>query len=161
MVNDLDMKHLQRCLELAKDALETGDKPFGSVLVSADGEVLAEDRNRDSTVDPTQHPEFVLARWAAQNMTPEERNKATVYTSGEHCPMCSAAHGWAGLGRIVYASSSEQLAEWFSEMGISSVSTVRQLPIQDVIQDATVDGPVPELAEQVYQLQRQCHLGKR
>jgi len=30
-------------------------------------------------------------------MTPAERLQATVYTSGEHCPMCAAAHGWAGL----------------------------------------------------------------
>src|SRR5699024_4894561 len=90
MINDSDMKHLRRCIELAKDALDAGDKPFGSVLVSGDGEVLAEDRNRDTTGDPTQHPEFSLARWAAQNMAPDERKKATVYTSGEHCPMCSA-----------------------------------------------------------------------
>ena len=33
-------------------------------------------------------------------------------------PMCSAAHSWGGLGRIVYASSSEQLAEWMSELGV-------------------------------------------
>ncbi len=50
-------------------------------------------------------------------MTPEERSKTTVYTSGEHCPMCAAAHGWVGLGRIIYASSSEQLVQWVSEMG--------------------------------------------
>lgn len=40
MINSLDLKHLQRCVELAKIALEKGDEPFGSVLVSADGEVL-------------------------------------------------------------------------------------------------------------------------
>lgn len=45
-------------------------------------------------------------------MTFEDRKRATVYTSGEHCPMCAAAHGWVNLGRIVFASSSQQLAEW-------------------------------------------------
>ena len=34
----------------------------------------------------------------------------TVYTSGEHCPMCSAAHAWVGLGRIVYAVSAPSSA---------------------------------------------------
>lgn len=153
MINDFDLKHLKRCVELARTALEKGDEPFGSVLVSADGKVLMEDHNRVASGDHTQHPEFALARWAAENMTPEERSQATVYTSGEHCPMCAAAHGWVGLGRIVYVSSSHQLVEWLNEMGVGP-SRVRNLPIEDVIRDTIVDGPVPELAEQVRELHR-------
>ena len=159
MITDTDMKHLRRAIDLAKTALEKGDEPFGSVLVSAEGEVLAEDHNHVAGGDHTQHPEFFLARWAAQNMTPEERSHAIVYTSGEHCPMCAAAHGWVGLGRIVYASSSEQLVEWMNEMGIGP-SPVRSLPIEDVIRDADVDGPVPELAEEVRELHRKLHENK-
>ncbi|MER2111683.1 MAG: nucleoside deaminase [Solibacillus isronensis] len=156
MINNTDLKHLQRCVELAKIALEKGDEPFGSVLVSAEGEVLFEDHNHVAGGDHTQHPEFAIARWAANNMEPEERSKATVYTSGEHCPMCAAAHGWVGLGRIVYASSSKQLAKWLAEFG-QAPSRVRNLSIQEVINDAIVDGPVPELAEEVHQLHRQFH----
>ena len=156
MINDTDIKHLQRCIELARIALEVGDEPFGSILVSANGEVLAEDSNHVGGGDHTQHPEFALARWAAQNMSLEERKQATVYTSGEHCPMCAAAHGWVQLGRIVYASSSQQLSQWLSEMGIAA-SPVRNLTIQEVIHNPVVDGPVTELAEQVRELHRQFH----
>ena len=103
-----DLPHLRRCVELAAEAVDAGDHPFGSVLVAADGRVLAEDRNRENTMaDATRHPEFELARWAAANMTAADRAAATVFTSGEHCPMCAAAHAWVGLGRIVYVSSSE------------------------------------------------------
>lgn len=151
MINDTDLKHLRRCVELAKAALDAGDEPFGSVLVAPSGEVLAEDRNRVAGGDHTQHPEFALARWAANNMTQEERSQATVYTSGEHCPMCAAAHGWVGLGRIVYASSSEQLSAWLEDLG-AAPSRVRSLPIQEVIRDTIIDGPVPELSEQVREL---------
>src|SRR5699024_4654769 len=157
MINNEDIKHLERCVELAEEALEAGDAPFGSILVSGDGKVLKEDRNRDVSVDMTQHPEFNLARWAAQNMTEEERKRATVYTSGEHCPMCSAAHGLAGLDRIVYASSSEQLGEWLQEMNISRKGRLRSYPIQEVIPGATVKGPVPEIAEKVRKLQQRYH----
>lgn len=156
MINETDLKHLKRCIELAKTALKKGDEPFGSVLVSAEGEVLFEDHNHVASGDHTQHPEFAIARWAAANMSPEERRKATVYTSGEHCPMCAAAHGWVGLGRIVYASSSAQLVEWLHELGVPP-SRVRNLPIEDVIRDTIVEGPVPELAEQVRELHRQFH----
>lgn len=156
MISNLDLKYLRRCIELAEMALEKGNAPFGSVLVAGNGELLAEDHNRIADGDHTLHPEFALARWAAANMTPEERIQATVYTSGEHCPMCAAAHGWVGLGRIVYACSSEQLVQWLNEMGIAQ-SRVRNLPIRDVIRDTTIDGPVPELAEQVHQLHRRYY----
>lgn len=43
MITDIDKKHLKRCIELAQEALDKGDQPFGSVLVSADGEILFED----------------------------------------------------------------------------------------------------------------------
>jgi len=48
-----DLHHLSRCIELAAEALAAGDEPFGSVLVAADGTVLAEDRNRIGTGDAT------------------------------------------------------------------------------------------------------------
>lgn len=151
-----DLGHLRRCVELATEALEAGDEPFGSVLVAADGRVLAEDRNRVASGDRTRHPEFALARWAAANMRPEERAEATVYTSGEHCPMCAAAHGWVGLGRIVYASSAEQLAGWLSDLGVPP-APVRPLAIREVVPGLRVEGPVPELAEQVHELHRRFH----
>ena len=153
-VTEADLAHLRRCVELATEAVEAGDFPFGSVLVAADGAVLAEDRNREVTAgDPTRHPEFALARWAATNMTPPDRATATVYTSGEHCPMCSAAHGWAGLGRIVYATSSQQLGGWLAELGVGP-SPVLPLAITQVVPGLAVAGPAPELEEQVRDLHR-------
>lgn len=152
-----DLTHLRRCVELAAEAISEGDQPFGSLLVDATGRVRAEDRNRvAATGDETQHPEFALARWAATTLTPEERAGATVYTSGEHCPMCSAAHAWVGLGRIVYAVSSAQLREWLSEWGVPS-APVRALRVEEVAPLVAVAGPAPELAEEVRELHRRRH----
>ncbi|HEY4578067.1 MAG TPA: nucleoside deaminase, partial [Yaniella sp.] len=135
-----DQTHLQRCIALAREALDAGDQPFGSMLVSSDGRELFADRNRVSGGDRTQHPEFAIARWAAANLTPEQRASATVYTSGEHCPMCAAAHALVGLGRIVYASSSAQLTAWRTEWGLPS-GPVLPLPIQEVAPEVDVAGP--------------------
>ena len=62
--------------------------------------------------------------------------------------MCAAAHGWVGLGRIVYIASAQQLAGWLREMGLPR-SPVAPLPIQQVAPLVTVEGPVPELVEEV------------
>lgn len=156
MLNETELKHLRRCVELAAESLAKGDEPFGSVLVGGDGVVLAEDHNHVASGDRTQHPEFELARWAAANMTPEARGRATVFTSGEHCPMCSAAHAWVGLGRIVYAASSEQLGAWLAELGVPA-GPVRALPVREVAPGVVVEGPAPELAEEIRELHRRFY----
>ncbi|MEQ8146457.1 nucleoside deaminase [Streptomyces sp. OP7] len=158
-VRDDELPYLRRCVELAAEALESGDEPFGSVLVAGDGTVLAEDHNRVASGDRTRHPEFELARWSAAHMTPEERAAASVYTSGEHCPMCAAAHAWVGLGRIVYVASSEQLVSWLTDWGVPA-SPVRPLPVPAVAPDVTVAGPVPELTDDIRELHRRFHGGR-
>ncbi|MET9717459.1 nucleoside deaminase [Streptomyces rochei] len=158
-VMEAELPYLRRCVELAAEALEAGDEPFGSVLVGAAGEVLAEDRNRVASGDRTRHPEFELARWSAAHLTPEERAGATVYTSGEHCPMCAAAHAWVGLGRIVYVASSEQLGGWLAELGVPT-PPVRTLAVREVAPAVAVDGPVPELTGEIHALHRRFHTGR-
>ncbi|GLW50262.1 tRNA-specific adenosine deaminase [Streptomyces sp. NBRC 14336] len=154
-VQESELPYLRRCVELATEALEAGDEPFGSVLVS-EGAVLAEDHNRVASGDRTRHPEFELARWSAAHLTPGQRAAATVYTSGEHCPMCAAAHAWVGLGRIVYVASSAQLSAWLTELG-APAAPVRPLPVNDIAPGVVVEGPVPELTDEVRALHVRFH----
>lgn len=152
----LDRLHLRRCVDLAREALDAGDEPFGSILVDEAGDELFADRNHVAGGDHTQHPEFAIARWAAAHLTPAERSKATVYTSGEHCPMCSAAHAWVGLGRIVYASSSEQLSQWQRDWEVPS-GPVAPLPVNVVAPTIPVAGPDGELSAEVRRLHARLH----
>lgn len=147
-MDDNDIQHLRRCVELATEALDAGDEPFGSLLTGPDGAVLAEDRNRVGAGDPTRHPEFELARWSVRNLSPTDRALSTVYTSGEHCPMCSAAHAWVGLGRIVYASSSVS-AHAVAHRARRATQPVASLSINEVAPGVQTDGPAPDLAEDV------------
>jgi tRNA(Arg) A34 adenosine deaminase TadA len=147
-LSDRDLVHLRRAVALARQALERGDEPFGSLLVSEQGDVLFEDHNHVVELEATQHPEFAIARWAAAHLSPAERAASTVYTSGEHCPMCAAAHGWAGLGRIAYAVSSAQLTAWRSAWG-GPASPVTAYPIGALVPGIVVDGPAPELQDEV------------
>lgn len=69
--------------------------------------------------------------------------------------MCSAAHAWVGLGRIVYAGSTAQLTEWRRGWGLPA-GPVAPLPINDVAPDLAVAGPVHEFADELRELHRQC-----
>jgi tRNA(Arg) A34 adenosine deaminase TadA len=153
-----DHEHLVRAVELAEEALAGGNDPFGTLLVSAEGEVLFEARNETAAGDATQHPELMVAQWAAKHLSPEARRTAVVYTSGEHCPMCSAAHGWVGLGKIVYASSSEQLGGWLAGFGLPP-TPVNILPIKALVPGIDVDGPDLSLADRVLAMHKK-NLGR-
>ena len=147
-INVEDLAFLARCVDLAEESLKLGDEPFGSILVDGSGGILYQGHNEVSSGDATAHPELAIAQWALRNLGPEERKNSTVYTSGEHCPMCAAAHGWAGLGRIVYVAGSQMLEQWRYTWG-APASPVAALAISQVIPLVQVDGPAPVLVPRI------------
>jgi len=158
---EIDLTYLRRCVELAREAFEAGDQPFGSLLVDGAGTVRFEERNRAGEGDETRHPELDVARWSAVHLTAAERAESTVYTSGEHCPMCSAAHAWMGLGAIVYAGSTAQLVVWRASWGLPP-SSVLPLAVQEVAPGIEVRGPFVELEDELRGLHhRQAERSRR
>ncbi|MGW0637683.1 nucleoside deaminase [Nocardia salmonicida] len=108
-LTDIDITHLRRAIDLAGHAAALGDRPFGAVAVTPDGAVLAEGVNAvNSTGDVTTHAELVAITLATAADHAEQLRGATVYASGEPCPMCAAAMVWAGVGRIVFAAAAAE-----------------------------------------------------
>lgn len=152
-----DEKYLKRCLELATESLEAGDAPFGSILVDKEGNILAEARNRANELNVLAHPEVEMARWAADNLSAEEIATTTMYTSGEHCTMCSGAQGLVGIGTLVYLSSGEQLFEWQKEFGAAH-SKLNYIKVEDVIKNIEVRGPAKgELLAEIKSIQKRFY----
>ena len=109
MIDERDERFLRRAIELAAAAPSAGDRPFGSLLVGPDDEILAEAHNTVATEhDITAHPELKLARWAARELDPLQAAESTMYTSCQPCGMCATAVDRSGLGRVVFALSTEQ-----------------------------------------------------
>lgn len=117
-------RYLRRAIEIASESRAAGGSPFASLLVDAEGTIIAEDHN---TVGPdddiTAHPELKLARWAARELTPEAAAETVMYTSCQPCAMCSGAIERAGLLRVVYALSAEGFAS------LNPSETFRAVPI--------------------------------
>jgi len=107
---DTDLQHLRTAIELTARARTNGNQPFGALLVDADGSVVLEAENTALTErDCTAHAELNLVRAASRQFDMELLRHATLYTSTEPCAMCAGAIFWAGIGRVVYALSSETL----------------------------------------------------
>jgi len=104
--------HMRRAIALAREAVDRGDRPFGSVLVRDDA-VVAESSNRVNTEsDVRRHPELDLAARARHELDPEARAETVMYTSTEPCPMCAGGIRHAGLGRVVYSVGGDELRKF-------------------------------------------------
>ncbi|MFG2147116.1 nucleoside deaminase [Streptomyces sp. NPDC048696] len=118
MITTADEELLRRAIAIAAQAITLGDAPYGSLLADQDDVVLAEAHNtvrRDN--DITAHPELKLARWAARELDPDTAARTTLYTSCQPCDMCAGGLLRSGIGRVVYALSTEQLIELNPQSG--------------------------------------------
>ena len=98
-----DTLYLRQAIALSRTARERGNRPFGAVIVSAEGQVLAEAWNRNGeTGDCTAHAETSAVREASPRVSREQLEGATLYSSGEPCVMCAGAIFWSNIRRVVF-----------------------------------------------------------
>lgn len=104
--------HIRRAIALAREAVDRGDRPFGSVLARDDTVVMAASNRVNTENDVRRHPELDLAVRARRELGPGERAETVMYTSTEPCPMCAGGIRQAGLGRVVYSVGGDELREF-------------------------------------------------
>lgn len=138
-----DPAHLTRSIDLAAAAATAGNRPFGAVLVAADGEVLAEGRNEVASAgDITAHAELSAIRRATAAGYADRFAGSTMYASGEPCPMCATACVWAGVTRIVFAASTPGFSTFLTEGPHFGLRCAEVVAASDA--EITVVGPVRE-----------------
>lgn len=107
-MNEADLQHIRAAFDVARQAREHGNDPYGAVLVDANNQVVLRAENTVHTErDCTGHAEANLMRMASARFSPEELATCTLYTSTEPCAMCAAAIHWGNVGRMVYGLSAE------------------------------------------------------
>ena len=105
-----DLIHLRAAIAVSRSARANGNEPYGAVLIDSDGAILGSAENTQVTArDCTGHAETNLLREASQRIDRATLARATLYASGEPCPMCAGAIYWSGVGRVVYALSVDSM----------------------------------------------------
>ena len=95
-------------MTLAAEAGRRGDPPFGALLVSPHGEVVAMASNRQvSGRDPTAHAEIELLRAAGRDGVRPPLTAYAVVVNAEPCSMCASALVKAGVGSLIYGAPHE------------------------------------------------------
>ena len=159
---DYDERLLHESFKVAARARDGGDHPFGSILADKNGKVLREQGNGYTSEggDRTAHAEKLLASWAAKNLSLDELQECTLYTSAEPCAMCAGAIYWAGIGRVVFGQSERDLK---AQTGAHAENPTLDLPCHIVFEagqrPTELVGPL--LAAEAAQLQAEFWSGKK
>lgn len=145
-VPERDLRHMRDAIALSETARKRGNMPFGAVLVAPDGRVLARAENTIVTdQDITAHAEIAALRIASKTCTPHEIAAATMYASGEPCPMCSGAMIRVGLRRMLFGIRATVATPYLPGAAGAMVGSVN---CRDVLRLAptpiNVEGPVLE-----------------
>ena len=110
--NTHEVQAMRLAITAARQASAAGDTPFGATLVSPEGDIVHTSPNRqNSSNDCTAHAELVLVREVTSRLGAQKLKGATVFASGEPCAMCSGAMFWAGISRVVYAATTQDISE--------------------------------------------------
>jgi tRNA(Arg) A34 adenosine deaminase TadA len=105
-----DEHYLRLTLAIARAARAAGNHPFGAILVGPDGAVLLQAGNAHGDAgDRTAHAERVLMTEASRTYPAAFLAGCTLYSSAEPCAMCAGAAYWAGVGRVVYGLSEDDM----------------------------------------------------
>ena len=99
---------VELAMGLAAEAARRGDPPFGAVLLSPHGEVVAMASNRQvSGGDPTAHAELELLREASRAGHRAPLGSYTIAINAEPCSMCASALVKAAIGFLIYGAPHE------------------------------------------------------
>ncbi|WP_159653808.1 tRNA adenosine(34) deaminase TadA [Vibrio atypicus] len=101
-----DEHFMRRAMDLAAQAETEGEVPVGAVLVSKEGEIIAEGWNQSiGHYDATAHAEMQTLRKAGQILENYRLLDTTLYVTLEPCPMCAGALLHSRVKRIVFGAA--------------------------------------------------------
>ena len=117
-LDDADATYLRQAIAWSRTARERGNRPFGAVVISREGNLLAEAYcNTSETLDCTGHAETNAVRLVSPAYSRDVLATATIYSSGEPCVMCAGAIFWSGIGRVVFGIDAVRLRVFRGERG--------------------------------------------
>ncbi len=108
VLSSADEKLLRAAIALSARSREDGNHPFGTIIATGDGTILAKAGNA-FRIDCTCHAEMNAVRIASASIDRKTLHRATLYSSAEPCAMCAGGIYWSGIGHVVYALAEHRL----------------------------------------------------
>jgi tRNA(adenine34) deaminase len=126
LLENIDFKLMQRCIDLSRTATQEGEFPFAS-LISKNGEIVAQATNRVARDnDVTRHAELLAISAAQESLGKGKLAGCTIYSNIEPCAMCSFPIRESRISRVVFAIASPLMggfSKW-AILGDRELSTI-------------------------------------
>lgn len=104
-MNDHHHTLMQRAIQQAQASALRDEVPVGALILSPNGDVLAEEGNQmRERRDPTAHAEIAAIRTAAERLSQSRLDGCTLYVTLEPCAMCAGAISIAKIKHVVYGA---------------------------------------------------------
>ena len=106
----MEIKFMQRALELVQQAAAEDEVPIGAVIVNPEnGEIIAEAYNQSEHVlDSTAHAEISAIQKACQALGQNRLRGLDLYVTLEPCTMCAAAISFARIANVYFGAYDEK-----------------------------------------------------
>lgn len=122
-------------MQAAIDIAKSEGKRDAAVIV-ANGEIIARGFNpgRDAPggFNPTNHGDMVAINNCVDTHGADALRGATLYTTGEPCPMCMGAIVWSRIGRVVYAVPIKRIATIRNQIMIPCTEIAREAAFVEI-----------------------------
>jgi guanine deaminase len=139
MNEDYDGYYIQLAIRTAMDNVYSGNGgPFGAVIVTPSGRVIACGNSVTTTNDPTAHAEVNTIREACRQLETFSLEGCILYSSCEPCPMCLGAALWSRVDRIVFAADRHDAAD----AGFDDAAFYEKLAAGDVAEHLKTENAV-------------------
>ena len=100
---------MDQAIEIARQAIATGDVPVGAIVVNKDGEIIGEGSNeREANNDPTAHAEIVAIRSATSRIQNSRLDGCTLIVTLEPCAMCAGAIAHSRISNLIFGAWDEK-----------------------------------------------------
>lgn len=126
MRSDTDWMNDAIALAIREKGTDPADTPIAALLVR-EGKLIASGVNRTrEDCDATAHAEIVAMRAAGQVEGDGKITGATLYSTLQPCGMCTMASIWAGVDRIVFGATRNDVHKmYFEDRALDTVDFVR------------------------------------
>ncbi len=144
-MTEMDKKLLLRTSEIAHEAMEKGNHPFGALLADKDGNILMEQGNEFTNGGSAYHAETLLLLKAGAKYSPQFLKECTLYSNFEPCCMCTGALYWTNVGRLVFGATEKDLLRF---TGDNEENPTFSLSSREVVKhgqkDIAIEGPTDD-----------------
>lgn len=149
----MQVKYMQRALELARQAAQEDEVPIGAVIVDPEEDkIIAEAYNQSEHIlDATAHAELAAIQKACRKLGQNRLRGMNLYVTLEPCTMCAGAISFARINNLYFGA--------YDAKGGAVVSGVRFYDALTCHHRPTVQGGI--LEEECGQLLKDFFRNKR